>query len=83
MAGVKKVIIGEIYRGNKAIKYLKSAGIEVVLYEENPEWNINLQELFKNKIKKEDPKEGDVNIIEENVNIDDLSISGGTPYASA
>lgn len=59
-AGIKRVVIGKIYRDNKAVDYLKEAGVKVDIYEENEEWNKELQELFSGEIEVMKPKEGDV-----------------------
>lgn len=72
MAGVKRVVIGEIYRGDKALAYLKNAGLEVELYKPNTEWEAELPKIFTKKIEKMVPKEGDVKLSEDK--IDDLNI---------
>lgn len=57
--GVKKVIVGKIYRNSTALDYLKEAGVEVELYQENPAWNQELQKLFSQEIE-EKTNEGKV-----------------------
>ena len=61
-AGVKRVVVGKIYRGEKAIEYLKEAGIQVDIYKENSEWNIQLQKLFEKEIEETVAPEGDVKV---------------------
>lgn len=61
-AGVKRVVIGKLYRGEKAVEYLREAGIQVDVYEENPEWNKVVQALFNNEIEVTVAKEGDVRV---------------------
>lgn len=48
--GVKKVVVGKIYRSPKAIEMLREAGVEVVEYKENPEWNNELLQVFSEDI---------------------------------
>jgi len=52
--GVKRVVIGIIYRNDKSVDYLKEAGVEVEIYKDNPEWNEKLLELYKNGIEKKE-----------------------------
>jgi len=59
-AGVKRVVIGKIYRDNQAINYLKEAGLQVDVYQENEEWNQELVDIFSKEIEVMRPKEGDV-----------------------
>lgn len=61
-AGVKRVVVGKIYRGEKAIEYLKNAGLQVDIYKENSEWNKALRELFAEEIETVVAKEGDVQV---------------------
>lgn len=49
-AGIKRVVIGKIYRNSKAVDMLKEAGLQVDLYQENPEWNKELVQLFSESI---------------------------------
>lgn len=62
-AGIKRVVIGKLYRGEKAVEYLKQAGVQVDIYKENLEWNQMLQELFSGEIETMVAKEGDVRVI--------------------
>lgn len=48
--GVKKVVVGKIYRSPKAVEMLREAGVEVVEYKENPEWNEELKQMFSEGI---------------------------------
>jgi dCMP deaminase len=61
-AGVKKVIMGKVYRNSKVVDYLKEAGVEVEVYVENEEWQEELQKLFANEIEVMKPDEGDVEV---------------------
>lgn len=61
-AGIKRVVVGKLYRGEKALEYLRSAGVQVDLYQENSEWNQALQELFRAEIETVVAKEGDVKV---------------------
>lgn len=49
-AGIKRVVVGKLYRGEKAIEILKSAGVEVDIYEENSEWNEEIIKIFSEDI---------------------------------
>ncbi|MBU4421525.1 cytidine/deoxycytidylate deaminase family protein [Candidatus Parcubacteria bacterium] len=66
-AGIKRIVIETIYRNSQAIDYLKTAGLEVVFYEPNQEWNNNIKRLFEKNIEKIDEK---AVILEENVPIE-------------
>lgn len=48
--GIKRVVIGKIYRNPNATKMLEEAGIEVMLYQENPEWQKELLTIFSEEI---------------------------------
>lgn len=61
-AGIRRVVVGKIYRGEKALEYLKAAGVQVDLYKENSEWNTTVQGLFGAEIETVIAKEGEVNI---------------------
>lgn len=45
--GIKRVVIGKIYRAPQVVDMLKEAGIEVVIYQENPQWTEELMKLFE------------------------------------
>ena len=49
-AGIKRIVIGKVYRSNQAVEYLKEAGIQVDIHKENPEWYSTLRELFTEEI---------------------------------
>ena len=49
-AGIKRVVIGKIYRNSKAIDMLKEAGVQVDIYQENMEWNNELVQMFSEEI---------------------------------
>ncbi|MFA6391157.1 MAG: cytidine/deoxycytidylate deaminase family protein [Patescibacteria group bacterium] len=59
-AGIKKVVMGKVYRNSKVVDFLKEAGIEVEVYQENKEWQEQLQEIFAEEIEVMKPDEGDV-----------------------
>lgn len=61
-AGIRRVVVGKLYRGEKALEYLKEAGIQVDIYQENPEWYKIVQGLFGIEIETVTAKEGDVKI---------------------
>jgi len=65
-AGVKRVMIGKIYRGDAALNYLKNAGIEVNIYTDNVNWNKMVRELFADEIEEVKAKEGDVKLATQN-----------------
>ncbi|MDO8560535.1 MAG: cytidine/deoxycytidylate deaminase family protein [bacterium] len=49
-AGMVRVVIGKIYRNTQAVDYLKSANVQVDLYQENPAWKQELVRLFTEEI---------------------------------
>lgn len=61
-AGIKRVVVGKMYRGEQALEYLKSAGVQVDMYKENPQWNTMVQGLFMNEIEEVQAREGDVRL---------------------
>lgn len=61
-AGIKRVVIGKIYRGEAALNYLKEAGIQVDLYQENLEWYEVVRGLFETEIIEVKANEGDVKL---------------------
>lgn len=61
-AGVKRVVVGKIYRGSDSLKYLEKAGIEVEMYKENTEWNKMLSDMFSEEIEDTKAKEGEVKL---------------------
>lgn len=62
--GVKRVVIGKLYRGDKSLTYLKEAGLEVELYRENVNWSMFVKDLFNQEIEEKIAKEGNVEILE-------------------
>lgn len=63
-AGISRVVVGKVYRNEKALEYLKEAGIIVDVYQENPEWNKMALEIFTGEIEEKEAAEGDVVIQE-------------------
>lgn len=61
-AGIKRVVLGKVYRHPQATDYLKSAGIEVEVYKPNPAWDEHLVELFSQPLEDHQAKEGNVKI---------------------
>ena len=49
-AGIKRVVVGKIYRNEKAVDMLREAGIQVDIYQENPEWNNEVIKIFSEEI---------------------------------
>ena len=58
-AGIRRVVLGKIYRNGAAVDMLKEAGIIVDIYEENPEWNNEIINIFSEDIPQR-TNEGDV-----------------------
>lgn len=61
-AGITRVVVGKLYRGEHALEYLKQAGVRVDVYQENPAWNATLRGLFENEIETVESREGDVKL---------------------
>ena len=59
-AGIKRVVFGQVYRNSDVIEYLKTAGIDVDIYQENKEWLEKLQDLFRGEVDVKKAKEGEV-----------------------
>jgi len=59
-AGIKRVVLGKIYRAEQAIEYLRDAGLTVDICKEKKEMNNFFCELFTKEIEAMKPKEGDV-----------------------
>lgn len=59
-AGIKRVVIGKVYRNAEAIKYLEQAGIQVDFYKPNNEWNGAVRKIFENDVEEVIAKEGTV-----------------------
>ncbi|MFA5022108.1 MAG: cytidine/deoxycytidylate deaminase family protein [Patescibacteria group bacterium] len=49
-AGITRVVLGKIYRSEKAVEMLKEAGIQVDIYQENPEWSNEIVKMFTEEI---------------------------------
>ncbi|MBU1178424.1 cytidine/deoxycytidylate deaminase family protein [Patescibacteria group bacterium] len=62
VCGIRRVVIGKIYRNDKAVNYLREAGIDVDIYPENKEWNGAMSKLFKEEIEEKIAAEGKVKI---------------------
>ncbi len=64
-AGVKRVVVGKVYRNTQAVDYLKEAGLEVVVYQPHPEWDERLVTMFRGGIEGKKAPEGEVQLAEE------------------
>lgn len=64
-AGIKRVVVGKVYRNAKAMDYLREAGIRVEVYQPNAEWNALLTEMFSHEIEDKHATEGHVVLTEE------------------
>lgn len=49
-AGVKRIVLGKVYRNSTVIEYLQKAGLAVDVYRENQPWNERVQKLFTSEI---------------------------------
>ena len=63
--GVRRVVMAKIYRNSKSPEILRSAGVEVMEYQENPEWRKELLQIFSEDVPNR-INEGEVNIAEIN-----------------
>lgn len=61
-AGVKRVVFGKIYRNSRVVEYLKTAGVDVDIYQEKHEWLAKIREIFANEVEEKKAKEGKVKI---------------------
>lgn len=62
-AGIKRVVIGKIYRNAKVIDYLREAGLQVDIFAENVVVNKSLaQEVLSQEVEETVAKEGDVKL---------------------
>ena len=61
-AGIKRIVIGKLYRGDKALQYLRDAGVAVEIYQRNPEWEKSAAEIFTEDIPEIKAKEGNVEL---------------------
>ena len=48
--GVKRIVLGKVYRNPQAVDMLKEGGIKVEVYEENPKWREELLAIFSEDI---------------------------------
>ena len=48
--GIKRVVIGKVYRNPQALDMLKEAGVTVEVYKENNEWTSELGKIFSEEI---------------------------------
>ncbi len=62
--GVKRVVVGKVYRNAQAMEYLRDAGIQVELYEPGLDWNNRVVEIFTRDIEDRYAKEGNVQLEE-------------------
>ena len=49
-SGIKRIVVGKVYRNATALDMLKEAGVEVVIYKENPAWQKELMQIFSEEI---------------------------------
>ncbi len=61
-AGIKRVVMGRVYRNTDVIRYLERAGIEVDIHKENPRWNKEVQKMFSNGVEGTKAPEGEVKL---------------------
>jgi dCMP deaminase len=61
--GIKRIVLGKVYRNEKALDMLKEAGVKVEFYKENPEWQKELMQIFEEEIPVR-VNEGDVKMVE-------------------
>ncbi len=59
-AGVKRVVVGKVYRHPQAADYLKDAGLDVEVYQDNPAWRTKLSGMFDTPLEDHEAKEGNV-----------------------
>ncbi len=48
--GIKRVVVGKVYRNSQAIDMLRQAGVEVDIYQANPDWEKELLTIFSEDI---------------------------------
>ena len=65
-AGVKRLVLGKVYRNRDVIEYLQNADIAVDVYIEDQRWNQRVQELFNGEIEE---KKADIVILSETKNL--------------
>lgn len=63
-AGIKRVVLGKVYRNAQAVDHMKEAGLQVDVYQPNSQWDRRLVNLFTEDIEHRKAKEGDVKLEE-------------------
>ena len=48
--GIKRVVVGKIYRNPQAVDMMKEAGVSVEIYAESPKWRDELAQIFSEEI---------------------------------
>ena len=48
--GIKRVVVGKIYRNPQAVDMLKEAGVSVEVYSQDPKWRDELVQIFSEEI---------------------------------
>lgn len=61
-AGIKRIVLGKVYRNAAAVDYLREAGLTVEVYQPNPAWDQKLVVLFNRDIEDKYAKEGNVRL---------------------
>lgn len=62
-AGIKRVVVGKVYRTTQAVDYLKEAGLKVDVWQENPKVNEFLaEEVLSKEVETTTAKEGAVKL---------------------
>ncbi len=64
-SGVKRVVVGKVYRSPQALDMLKEGGVNAEVYEENPLWRDELSQIFSEDIP-ERKNEGNVSFQKSN-----------------
>jgi len=49
-AGVKRIVVGKVYRNEQVKEYLEKAGIQHDVYQPNSNWNIYVSQMLKEDI---------------------------------
>lgn len=49
-AGIKRIVVGKLYRNEQAREYLEKAGTKFEIYQANEEWNKLLRQIFLDDI---------------------------------
>jgi dCMP deaminase len=61
-AGIKRVVIGKVFRNAGALEYLISAGIKVDIYRENPAWNSFASQILYEDVEEKISPQGDIKL---------------------